>query len=79
MEQIRAMGRWNSDVFNRHVRPDMVSSTQTMQRISGKTERTSRSKHGAVKFSFFGVYIVVIRFLFVHLCYAKVSSPAVTK
>ncbi|GAU90459.1 hypothetical protein RvY_02870 [Ramazzottius varieornatus] len=34
MEQIRAMGRWSSDVSNRYVRPDMVSLTQTMQRIS---------------------------------------------
>ncbi|GAU91401.1 hypothetical protein RvY_03659 [Ramazzottius varieornatus] len=35
MEQIRAMGRWSSNVSNRYVRPDMVSSTQTMLRISG--------------------------------------------
>ncbi|GAV08479.1 hypothetical protein RvY_18162 [Ramazzottius varieornatus] len=35
MEQIRAMGRWSSDVSNRYVRPDMVSLTQTMPRISG--------------------------------------------
>ncbi|GAU99822.1 hypothetical protein RvY_10764 [Ramazzottius varieornatus] len=36
MEQIRAMGRWSSDVSNRYVRPDMVSLTQTMLRISVK-------------------------------------------
>ncbi|GAU90697.1 hypothetical protein RvY_03077 [Ramazzottius varieornatus] len=35
MEQIRAMGRWSSDVSNRYVRPDMVSLTQAMLRISG--------------------------------------------
>ncbi|GAU96873.1 hypothetical protein RvY_08247 [Ramazzottius varieornatus] len=39
MEQIRAMGRWSSDVSNRYVRPDMVSLTQAMLRISPSPEK----------------------------------------